>query len=640
VRSSIASCIAAFGIVAAPIFAQPTSSPVQRISAADFAALPIVEKPLLSPDGHKIAALHTQEGKTTILIFDADHPEAPPKGMPINKTSVFALRWAGNRRLLLTIKLTQSMGDFVVPYLRLVSIDVGGDGGVTILDKKSDGVLAGDVLYTDPTGSWALVASQSDASSYPSVKRVDLATGAATVVEKDKEGIWDWYADDQGVVRAGVSYTDHHWKIWYRDKPGEPLQVIKGKTDENDDSAVDKFIFRGDESWVVTNEKTGRFGLYRYDTKNGGIGSAIFESPDVDVKDVNYDHATGRVKAVAYEDDRPRYKWLDAESSRLQERLDKALPQAANLPIDWSDDDQRALVYSSSGSDPGRYFLLDLKASRMSPVLDPFPQIDPALLAEVTAVHYHARDGLALNGYLTLPRGLEARGLPLILMPHGGPFERDHWQYDPIVQFLANRGYAVLQPEFRGSTGYGKSFVEKGYGEWGRKMQDDLNDGVDWLARSGRIDPKRVCIVGSSYGGYAAMWGAVRNPERYRCAASFAGVSDLPALLRTSREVFSATRYYREWRTKVVGVENVDLKSVSPLNHISELKVPLLIGHGEKDERVPVKQSRQMVDALARVGAPVSSIFYKDEGHGFDKSADLEDWLKRLEGFLAKYNPA
>lgn len=332
-RSSIASCIAAFGIVAAPIFAQPTSSPVQRISAADFAALPIVEKPLLSPDGHKIAALHTQEGKTTILIFDADHPEAPPKGMPINKTSVFALRWAGNRRLLLTIKLTQSMGDFVVPYLRLVSIDVGGDGGVTILDKKSDGVLAGDVLYTDPTGSWALVASQSDASSYPSVKRVDLATGAATVVEKDKEGIWDWYADDQGVVRAGVSYTDHHWKIWYRDKPGEPLQVIKGKTDENDDSAVDKFIFRGDESWVVTNEKTGRFGLYRYDTKNGGIGSAIFESPDVDVKDVNYDHATGRVKAVAYEDDRPRYKWLDAESSRLQERLDKALPQAANLPI-------------------------------------------------------------------------------------------------------------------------------------------------------------------------------------------------------------------------------------------------------------------------------------------------------------------
>jgi dienelactone hydrolase len=469
---------------------------------------------------------------------------------------------------------------------------------------------------------------------------VDLQTGAASVIEKEKEGIWDWYADDKGVVRAGVAYKDRSWKIWYRDQPGEPLRLIKGKVDADDDSAVDKFIFRGEESWVLTNERNGRFGLYRFDTKSGAIGSPIFENPNVDVTDVNYDHATGRVKAIAYEDDRKRVQWFDPDARALQDRIDRALPQSANLPVDWSDDNQRVLVYSFSGSDPGRYFLLDRKTSRMSPVVDPYPLIDPALLAEVKAVHYQARDGLLLNAYLTLPRGREAKGLPLIVMPHGGPFERDHWQYDPTVQFLANRGYAVLQPEFRGSTGYGKSFVEKAYGEWGRKMQDDLDDGVDWLARSGEVDPKRVCIVGGSYGGYAAMWGAIRNPEHYRCAASFAGVSDLPSLLLYSRQIFSATRYYREWRTKVVGVGNADLKSVSPLGFAAKLKVPLLIGHGEKDERVPVKQSHQMVEALTKAGASVTSIFYRDAGHGFDKSADFADWLARLEAFLTKYNPA
>jgi dipeptidyl aminopeptidase/acylaminoacyl peptidase len=276
----------------------------------------------------------------------------------------------------------------------------------------------------------------------------------------------------------------------------------------------------------------------------------------------------------------------------------------------------------------------------MHAVVDPYPQIDPALMAPVSAVRFTARDGVELRGYLTLPRGRDPRNLPLVLMPHGGPFERDHWEYDPIVQFLANRGYAVLQPEFRGSTGFGKDFVEKGYGQWGRKMQDDLDDSVDWLARTGKIDPKRVCIVGASYGGYAALWGAVRNPDRYRCAASLAGVSDLPALLKHDRKLFSAPRYYREWRTQVGGEGDTDLRSVSPITYAAKEKVPLLIGHGEQDERVPPKQSHDMVDALTQAHADVTSVFYKSDGHGFDNAADLQDWLRQLERFLGKYNPS
>ncbi|HEY0164078.1 MAG TPA: S9 family peptidase, partial [Sphingomicrobium sp.] len=330
----------------------------------------------------------------------------------------------------------------------------------------------------------------------------------------------------------------------------------------------------------------------------------------------------------------------DADMKALQVKLDRAIPESVNIPVGWSDDNKRALIWSSSASDPGRYFLLDRASSKMHLIMEPYPHIDPTMLAPVKLVRYQARDGLSLPAFLTLPKGKEAKGLPLIIFPHGGPFARDHWVYDSSVQFFANRGYAVLQPQFRGSIGYGKDFVTRGFGEWGRKMQDDLDDGVDWLARSGQIDPKRVCIVGSSYGGYAAMWGAIRNPERYRCAASMAGVSDVPAMLRFDKKLFSAPRYFREWRTRISGEGKIDLRAVSPIRFADRMKVPLFIAHGEKDDNVQAKQSRAMAEAVKKAGADVTSVFYKDSGHGFDNSADHEDWLRRLEAFLAKHNPA
>ena len=605
-----------------------------------FASLPRLYKPLLSPNGKRIAARSTKDGKTSLLILDADQPEAPAKAISLGSATVTNVRWAGNQRLLLTVQTSERIYGEEVPYLRLIAVDTVS-GAAQIMDRKSRGIYAGDVLYTDPTGSWALVASQDSIYVYPSVKRIDLATGDATLVEKARDNVWDWYADDRGVVRAGVAYEGRRWTIWYRDKPGAKLEAIRGKIAKNDNAAVDRIIFgRDDNGWIITNERTGRFGLYKYDLKTAAVGQAIFEHPEVDLDDVTYDTLTGKIEAIEYEDDRRRIEWLDPDMKKVQSQLDRALPNAVNITIGWSDDDKRALVWSGSASDPGAYFLLDRATARMNLVAEPYPGMDPEQLAPVKLVKYQARDGLSLPAYLTIPRGREAKDLPLIVLPHGGPFMRDQWDYDPLVQLLANRGYAVLQPQFRGSTGFGKDFVTKGYGEWGRKMQDDLDDGVDWLAKSGQIDAKRVCIVGASYGGYAAMWGAVRNPERYRCAASFAGVSDVESQLRYDKKLFSATRYFREWRTKVGGEGKADLRSVSPINFADKLKVPVLIGHGEKDGNVPVKQSRIMVDALNKAGANVSSVFYKEGGHGFDSTADYQDWLTRLEQFLAKHNPA
>jgi len=612
-----------------------------RLTAADFAAQPIFSDPLLSPDGHSIAVDEKRGKYSAVVVMNADKPTAPPAEFSLGNAHFEDMHWAGNRKLLLTVRSTSWLYNVELPIFRLVAVDV--DTGQSLaLDRKSRGILAGIVLYTDPQGTWALVSSQDTIDDLPSVKRVDLTTGVATVVEKPRSNVWDWYADSHGVVRGGLAYTDTRWALWYREKAGDPLKELKGKFDKNDDGTVDRFVFTQQDGTgaVVTNEKTGRFGLYNYDFNTDSIGAPIYENPDVDITDVVSDSDTGEIRGVTYEDDRRRTHWLDPALAKLQAQLDKAMPGAMNDIVSITDDQSRALVLSESSSSPPVYFLLDRKAGQMHPVIDNFTRINSAALAPVMAVNYAARDGLNIPAYLTLPNGKPAKALPLVVLPHGGPFERDDWSYDPLVQFIASRGYAVLQPEFRGSTGYGKTFVEAGYGQWGHKMQDDLDDGVDWLVRSGKVDPKRVCIMGGSYGGYAALWGAIRNPDRYRCAISFAGVSDLRAQLEANRKSLSAARYFKAWRTKVAGNGKVDLAAVSPITYAAKLKVPVLIAHGEQDETVDPAQSHAMVNALVKAHANVTSVFYPNGDHSWGDAADFEDLLKRVEAFLATNNPA
>jgi dipeptidyl aminopeptidase/acylaminoacyl peptidase len=623
----------------AAICANRADAAAQMIRIKAFAALPAMQKPVLSLDGHHIAAISVGDGKTALAVIDADHPEAPPRMVALGKADVVDIDWAGNQRLLLQVRGTQIFDRLgAVPFTRLFAMDLA-TGESRFVDRGSRGFVGGDVLYTDPTGAWALVASQDNPATTPSVKRIDLATGKGTLVEKPRPGVWSWYADARGFVRAGVSYEGGtRYGLWYRDQPDEKLTHIHGKLPKDDDSRVDRLIFRGTNNWVVTNARTGRFGLYRFDAQTATIGEPVFENPDVDLDQVRFDQATGDIIGITYQDDSSRVFWIDPDMKALQAKLDRALPDSVNLPVGWSLDRMRILVWSGAPESPGEYFLLDRSNLRMHPVIDVYPDIAAAQLSPTKPIRYRTRDGLLLRGYLTLPRGRDAKGLPLILLPHGGPFARDNWGYDSLVQFLANRGYAVLQPEFRGSTGLGKDFVAKGYGEIGKKMQDDLDDGVDWLARSGQIDPKRVCIVGMSYGGYAAMWGAIRNPERYRCAASWAGPSDLPAMMRYDREQFGATRYFSEFRKQYPS--DSELADVSPIRFADRLKVPLFIAQGEDDTTVPPEQSHRMLNALTKAGANVTSVFYKDSKHNFGSSADHEDWLRRLESFLAKYNPA
>ena len=326
--------------------------------------------------------------------------------------------------------------------------------------------------------------------------------------------------------------------------------------------------------------------------------------------------------------------------ARLQQRIDQALPGKTNLVVNRSADGNRVLIFSAAADDPGTYYVFDQAAGRLEIFASPYARLQDAPFAPVRPISYRSRDGLTIRGYLTLPQGRPERGLPLVVLPHGGPFMRDSWTFNPEVQFLASRGYAVLQPNFRGSTGYGRDFVERGYGQLGAGMIDDMEDGVEWLASQGIVDPARVCNMGSSYGGYVAIWSAMRSPERYRCAISWAGPTDLLAMMRHDARMLYAQRYVRERRRQLRGDEEVSLRAVSPLRHAERLRVPLLIGHGEQDTRVPVDQSRRLVRALTRRNALVQSVFYAKSGHDFGSSADSADFLRRVEAFLAEHNPA
>jgi dipeptidyl aminopeptidase/acylaminoacyl peptidase len=622
--------------------AEAAAEPAGPIPIETLAQVPFFSEPLISPDGRRLVARISGGGIEQLAVYDLSGPrDAEPKIIPTNGT-IRWYGWAGNDRVIVGNTLFSiTFLTLPIQMTRLTGYDLKTGKASAI--QAGGGLVGDNVVYTDPGGRFVLLSAQKDHDDSPSVWRVDLATGAAVEIQRKQADIWSWFVDDSGNVRGGISYDSGSWTVYRRDpKTGELRRAGAGKFSPGKESAIDSIglLAGGDSGIIVTNERTGRFGVYRYDLGAQTIGEPIFEHPEVDVTKPQVSTDGRIVEAVYYEDDLPRVAWLTPELKQLQEQIDRTFPGKVNRVLNLSSDRNVVLVWSGAAHDPGTYYVFDRKAKRMEAFASPYEGLAEGQLAPVKPVRYSARDGLQIRAYLTLPRGAEPKALPLILLPHGGPFARDSYQFDPLVQFLASRGYAVLQPNFRGSTGFGRDFVERGYGQWGRKMQDDLDDGVAWLSGRGMVDPKRVCIAGISYGGYAALWGAIRNPEIYRCAISMAGVSDIRAMLKYDARALVATRYSKVWRRKVEGEEKRDLAAVSPLQQAARLNVPVLIAHGEQDSNVPADQSRQMIKALRDRGAPVQSAFYPAGGHGLTRSADSVDFMKRVEAFLEVHNPA
>jgi dipeptidyl aminopeptidase/acylaminoacyl peptidase len=548
--------------------------------------------------------------------------------------------WAGNDRVLVSLLMDGKFYGYDVSVSRLALYEVS-TGRAAQIGLKVQGFVGDDVIHIADDGSHILLSAAVNVVTNPGVYRVDLATLEMEVVERQRNSVAVWIADREGVVRAGYGFVENRLRVIYRDRAGEDFRTLANLRLDDSDDEIDTFRIptRSDKGFVVTNGRTGRFALYEFDWKTSEIGKPLFEHPQVDIDDFWMNEAGDAVEAIFYTDDRERVVWFDPEMKQLQEEIDRAMPGRINWVTSASRDRTRFIVWTGAADDPGIYYYYDRPAARLQRIATPFESLKGRKLAPVQFVTYRARDGLEIPAYLTMPAGREPKGLPLVLLPHGGPHVRDTWTFDYWAQFLANRGYVVLQPNFRGSAGYGTEFLAKGFGQWGTGMQDDLTDGVQWLVSEGTVDPKHICIMGGSYGGYAALMGAIRTPEVFRCAISWAGVTDLNAMMRHDRTQLLPSRY-RKWRERVRGAAEVDLKTVSPVRRAAEVGVPILLMHGTDDENVPYRQAEDFVKAMKKAGKAIEFIEFPTVGHSPEKTEDRIRLLGAIEAFLAKHNPA
>lgn len=554
-------------------------------------------------------------------------------------------RWAGNDRLLISISgKTMHFGE-EARISRLLSYELSTNT-TSKVGWNARGLVGDDVLFIDPLGRYVLLAIQVSVYDWPSIYRYDLTSGKpdkGTRVQGPRTGIWDWYADNAGVVRMGLEpIGTRRVKIWYRSAADAPLKVVAKFGEEDFEDKIWDFLrlTSGSDEGYVLEDVDGRVALRRFNYATRTSGETVYSNPDWDLTAATISD-NGEPIAAFFTDDKDRVVWFDEGMKSIQARLEKAMPDKDISVISRSKDDSRMLVAIGNEADPGALYIFTSESRTLEYFAEYRPQLLGQPLVKPSPVRYAARDGTVIHGYLALPSLRPAKALPLVILPHGGPFGvRDTLDYNDEVQFLANRGYAVLQPNYRGSGGYGDAFEALGKGQIGRAMQDDIDDARAWLVKEGIADPARVCVVGSSYGGYAALWAVLRNPELYRCAASFAGVTDWDRQLRYDTK-FLSKKTRRKQQAWTHGAETgFDFASVSPARQVALLKRPVLLAHGDEDSNVPFSQFKDMRDAAAKSGVPLELIVFEGEGHGFAKSENEQRWYDTLGAFLQRNNPA
>lgn len=465
------------------------------------------------------------------------------------------------------------------------------------------------------------------------VYRIDLTTGATVLDTKNPGGITGWEHDAFFKVRAAQGPTpDGGTRVLVRaDEKAEWKEVAKFGIDDADAQVIG---FTGDGTGLYMLSSAGRDtqALVKKDIASGK-DEVLAANDAADAAGVLMNEHTHKVEAVSFNREKVTWQALDpkiAEDLKVLEGAGKGEPG-----ITSRDRQHRHWVVSfSADTKPSSYYLYDRSKKALTHLFDAQPELTKYELAEMKPVTIESRDGLKLVSYLTTPPGTPAKNLPTVLVVHGGPWARDSWGFNPLHQWLANRGYAVLSVNYRGSTGFGKKFLHAGDREWAGKMHDDLIDSVNWLVKEGIADPKRVAIFGGSYGGYAALVGVTFTPDVFACAVDIVGPSNLNTLLK------SIPPYWAPLKTMFavrVGEGEEYLKSRSPLFKADQIKAPLLIGQGANDPRVKQAESEQIVEAMKKAGKPVEYILFPDEGHGFARPENRLKFFAAAEGFLAKH---
>lgn len=491
-----------------------------------------------------------------------------------------------------------------------------------------------DILSFDPDHpNTILIQSNKRDPKVFDVYRVDLKTGDMTMDTQNPGDVQGWQADHNLEVRcAQVTTDDGGTIIRVRDDVKSPWRDLLKWGPEETLGNVVNFTPDNKALWIQTSLDANAARLISVDIATGKR-TVIAEDPQFDVAFAVDQPKNHKLQAVVFLRERRDFQILDKDIQADFDALRKVRDaDISNISRDLKDD--KWIVTFEGDDSPIYYYLYDRTSKKATMLFSNRPALEKYKLAKVQPIEYTARDGMKIYGYLTTPAGAEAKNLPMVVFPHGGPWGRDLWGYDPYAQWLANRGYAVLQPNFRASTGYGKQYLNAGDRQWAGTMHTDLLDGKDWVVQKGIADPKKVCIMGGSYGGYATLAGVAFSPDAFACGVDIVGPSNLNTLLKTIPPYWSTLLAVFHKR---MGDNEDFLKAQSPLFKADQIKVPLLIGQGANDPRVNKAESDQIVAAMRKNDKPVEYYVFPDEGHGFARPENRMAFNAASEEFLAKY---
>jgi dipeptidyl aminopeptidase/acylaminoacyl peptidase len=605
----------------------------------------------LSPTGEFLAASVPMNDETALVIFTRENMKRTGVFRVGRHNHVDDFWWVSPTRVLISMAQKLGSRDEPIGTGEIFAINANGTGadvlvgyrvqgrgaGTRIQPKKVEDVAA--FLVDDlPAEDRAAVISVQPfkADAYSRAERLDTFTGQRNLVALSPVRNTRFTTDNAGVVRFARGFgTDTVRKLFYRPGNNTEWTLVSSDAGENGMDLPIGFSVDDKTAYFQTEHAQGPDSIVAFDIATQ-TRKEILRDKVADPDRIIYRTNSRIPVGVFFADGKPRTVFFEKNSpeARQYKSLEAAFSGDAVRITSQSADGKLSLVEVWNDRSPGDVYLFDNESKHAAHIISRRSWFDPAQMASVKPVALKARDGLALSGLLTTPKGAAGKSMPLVVMPHGGPYGiQDHWQFDDDAQVLAAAGYAVLQVNYRGSGGYGEAFIQAGRREWGGKMQDDVTDATRWAIEQGIADPARICIYGASYGGYAALMGVAREPGLYKCAAGYVGVYDLP-LMHTTGDIQkrgSGESYLRDW----IGTPEA-LDKVSPARLAGKIKVPVFLAAGGQDERAPQVHSERMEKALREAGVPVESLYYKSEGHGFYEEAHKREYYSRLLAFLSR----
>jgi dipeptidyl aminopeptidase/acylaminoacyl peptidase len=617
-----------------------------ELPAKSFGQLPMVDQPRLSPDGRHVAAILNSEQGPTITVSELDSAEVTPiVRLKYGRDRIDWILWANNDRLLVSVSESVQLTGDKFRVSRLYQVGRDGKGMKQIYRKTPRDVHWWVHLY-DTNTILSLLPDEPDKILMQlyderdegfAVFKVDIVKNRFDKQFPNTYKVDRWWANNKGEVVLGRQTDEDETTLWYRPEGQDKWQPLHTRKAFEDDTFTPVTI-NGDKAYVISDYELGREALWRYDIPSGTFEELVFAADKYDLAGALLSPDRVDLLGVYYYDHFRRDHYFDEEAAASARLIEQSFPGLHTSVVSRSSDGNRLMVSALKDNAPPRYIWLDLKQKSGKPWFGPYPSLVNVELPEVKPIEFAASDGTPITGYLTLPLATGDTKPPLVVFPHGGPHARDYQYFDPFVQFFANRGYAVLQVNFRGSEGFGSGFQVAGYKQWGQSMQQDIYDATDWLIAEGVVDPQRKCIVGASYGGYAALVASYQKPDEFRCVASIAGIPDLHEMVD-----HEARNPNRKWYvTEMIGdLSNNDeekmLKEYSAINHLDKIAAPLLIIHGTEDTRVRVAQSRDFNKKAQAAGLDIQYLELEDGTHFLDEYNNRLAVFEALDGFLQQH---